>query len=157
SLIDPDYGAAHTADINRLVLHPCGALLASGSGDNTPKVWDLAADQLVFKLTVLTESVVFPEFSPDGQILAVGTSEGTTLYEVLGLDTMTTRCLGNDPVQDFAFLAGSLPDVPRLTTTTLERLPERAARGAVITDCDPASAAASMTIPFQTAHQQESP
>ena len=121
-LVDRDFGVAHNRDVNGLEFHPNGSLLVSGSADNTLKIWDLAADQLLFKMTVLTESAVVPAFRPDGRTLAVATSEGTTLYDVLGLDALTTEAIQNEPVRDFAFPAGAEagPSVPVLATTTMK-------------------------------------
>ena len=106
-LVDRDFGVAHNRDVTGLEVHPNGSLLVSGSLDNTLKIWDLAADQLLFKMTVLTESVVVPAFGPDGRILAISSSEGTTLYDVLGLDAMTSEAIQDDPVRDFAFVNGA--------------------------------------------------
>jgi serine/threonine protein kinase/WD40 repeat protein len=117
-LIDPDFGLAHTQDMNRLEFHPSGALVASGSSDNTVKVWDVAADQLRFKQTVLTTSVVIPAFSPVEPLLAVASSRGTTLYDMLGPEP--AMAMQRDTVRGFAFLAGSQAASPRLVTTTLD-------------------------------------
>ncbi len=120
-LVDRDLGVAHLRDVTGLEFHPTGSLVVSGSGDNTLKIWDLAADQLIFKMTVLTESVVTPAFSPDGRTLAIATSEGTTVYDVLGLDALTSAAIQNDPVRDFAFGAGAgLAGRSVLATTTMQ-------------------------------------
>jgi WD40 repeat protein len=103
-LIDPDLGASHAETISRIEFSPDGALLISGSGDNSVKIWDVASHQLILTLPVLTESVVETRFSPDGRALAVGSSEGTTLYDVLGLETMTSRGFHPDPVSAFSFV-----------------------------------------------------
>ena len=118
-LVDRDFGVAHNRDVNGLEFHPNGFLLVSGSGDNTLKIWDLAADQLLFKMTVLTESVVIPAFRPDGRTLAVATSEGTTLYDVRGLAAVTSEAIQNDPVRDFAFVDGAGGGRSVLVTTTM--------------------------------------
>jgi WD40 repeat protein len=120
TLVDPDFGVAHTQDVNRLDFHPSGALLASGSLDNAVKIWDLAADQLRFKQTVLTTSLVFPTFSPTEPILAVASSEGTTLYELRGTEPWGESVIQRDLVRGFAFLRGLQQASPKLATTTLE-------------------------------------
>jgi serine/threonine protein kinase/WD40 repeat protein len=117
-LVDPDFGEAHTKDINRLEFHPDGSLLTSGSGDNTLKIWDIAAHQLRLRMTVLTEAMVVPAFSPDGRTLAVASSRGTTLYEILGGETTTMRALADEPVREFDFVAGSRWDPPVLAATS---------------------------------------
>jgi WD40 repeat protein len=119
-LVDPDHGAAHNTDVNRLEFHPNGSLLASGSCDNTLKVWDLAAGELVFTMAAITDSVVIPDFSPDGRSLAVGSSEGTRLYDVLGLDEMTSEGVQDDHVRDFAFVGGAGHGQSGFATMTME-------------------------------------
>ncbi|HKM53613.1 MAG TPA: serine/threonine-protein kinase, partial [Isosphaeraceae bacterium] len=97
--IDPNLGMAHTEEIQRLDFSPDGSLLVSGSADNTIKLWDVASSELILSRKALTEAVVNPSFSPDGRTLAVGTSSGVTLFDVLGLETMTTRAFKPNTVE----------------------------------------------------------
>jgi WD40 repeat protein len=113
-LIDPDLGVAHTDEITNVDFNHDGSLLVTGSSDNTLKIWDLASNELALTLPVFTESRVYPTFSPDGRILAVATSEGTTLYDVLGIEAMMTRGSLPDPVREFAFLPRRQTDMPRM-------------------------------------------
>jgi WD40 repeat protein len=119
-LVDPDYGVAHSTDISRLSFHPNGSLLVSGSCDNLMKLWDLVADELRFQVAAVTESLVVPAFSPDGRSIAVGTSEGAILYDLLGLDVMASAGLQDDPVRDFVFAVGAGGGKRELATTTLK-------------------------------------
>ncbi|MFI5455336.1 MAG: WD40 repeat domain-containing serine/threonine-protein kinase [Isosphaerales bacterium] len=122
-LIDPDLGTAHTEDIHRLEFSPDGSLLVSGSSDNTIKVWDVASSELILTRKALTQAIVYPSFSPVGGTLAVGTSSGVTLFDVLGLETMTTRAFEPDSVRAFSFAAGDDSTVERLITATGEHVP----------------------------------
>ena len=61
-------------------------MIASGSSDSTVKLWDVASRRMVLRYPVFTESLVFPAFDPSGRRLAVGTSEGGWLYDVLGTE-----------------------------------------------------------------------
>jgi len=122
-LIDRDLGMADTEEIHRLGFSPDGSLLVSGSADNTIKVWDVASSELILMRRALTEAVVYPSFSPDGRTLAVGTSNGVTLFDVLGLETMTTRAFEPDTVRAFSFAAGGDSTLERLITATGELLP----------------------------------
>ncbi len=85
-----------------LEFSPDGTLIVSGSNDNSVKIWGMAAYRLLLKLPTITESMVLPIISPDGRTLAIGTSEGTTLYDVLGGDTMMTRGYQPDPLLAFS-------------------------------------------------------
>jgi WD40 repeat protein len=51
---------------------PDGRLLASGSADNTIKLWDVATGSEVRTLTGHTDDVNSVAFSPDGRLLASG-------------------------------------------------------------------------------------
>ncbi|MEV3986267.1 hypothetical protein AB0J46_46795, partial [Nonomuraea sp. NPDC049758] len=53
-------------------------LLATGSGDNTARLWDVATRTPIGRpLTDHTEDVNSVAFSPDGKLLATGSSDHT--------------------------------------------------------------------------------
>ena len=115
-LVDPDIGVAHQDETDHLEFSPDGALLASGSADNTVKLWDTASMRMVLRQPVFSESMVIPTFHPGGRMLAVGSTEGVLLYDLLGVDIHSTRANGSEPVTDFAFLDSENPDAPNLLT-----------------------------------------
>ena len=102
-LVDPELGVAHQEETSAVEFSPDGSLLVSGSADNTVKIWDLAARRMLLRLPVFSESVVIPSFHPTGETMAIGTSEGVSLYDLVGLDVCTTRALATGVVADFAF------------------------------------------------------
>lgn len=103
-----DYDSYFTrnTDYSHVEFSHDGALLVTGSGDNTLKVWDVAGSRLSLTMTVFTESAVYPIFSPDDRTIAVGASTGTTLYDVAGPEMLATQGGLPAPVSDFAFLPG---------------------------------------------------
>ncbi len=121
-LIDPDVGLAHTEDIHRIDFSRDGSLLVSGSSDNTIKVWDVASSELILTRSAITEAAVYPFFSPDGRTLALGTSNGVTLFDIPGTETMTTRAFEPDPVRAFTFATGDDSTPETLITMTGEKL-----------------------------------
>ncbi len=62
----------HTGLITSLAFSPSGAILASGSYDNTIRLWDMQTDQTVMTLQGTTDGVSSIAFSPDGNILVSG-------------------------------------------------------------------------------------
>ena len=56
---------------------PDGKTLASGSRDNTIKLWDVATGENIATLRGHTSSVFSVSFSPDGKTLASGSTDAT--------------------------------------------------------------------------------
>jgi sugar lactone lactonase YvrE len=81
----------HTAWVKSVSFSPDGRLLASGSLDDTIKLWRVADGSLVRTLTGHTRVVSSVSFSPDGRLLASGGWYGTIkLWRVAdGLEVRT--------------------------------------------------------------------
>ncbi len=76
----------HTGQANRVAISPDGATLASGSSDETVKLWDTETREEIATLAMSGRDNVIPlslAFSPDGSLLAAGTVSGEiTLWDV---------------------------------------------------------------------------
>ncbi len=69
----------HTGDVASVSFSPNGSTLASGSWDETVRLWDVATGSLKTELTGHTDEVASVSFSPDGLTLASGGSYGAIL------------------------------------------------------------------------------
>jgi len=67
----------HTGSVLSVAFSPDGETLASGSSDNTIKLWDVSSGVLLRTLTGHTGNVLSVAFSPDGKTLASGSSDDT--------------------------------------------------------------------------------
>ena len=71
----------HTSRIRSVAFSPDGTILASGSVDNTIKLWDIATHAPIATLEH-TDRANSVAFSPDGTILASGSIDHITLWDV---------------------------------------------------------------------------
>jgi WD40 repeat protein len=77
----------HTAPVWSVAFSPDGRRLASGSWDNTIKLWDVETGQEVRTLRGHTGGVWSMAFSPDGRLLASGSVGGTVKLWDVGVAT----------------------------------------------------------------------
>jgi WD40 repeat protein len=70
----------HSLPIVALQYSPDGSLLASGSNDNTVKIWDAHSRELIRTLEGHTAPVRGVAFSPDGKTLATGDEDGNLKF-----------------------------------------------------------------------------
>ena len=81
----------HTSSVNSVSFSPDGAILASGSGDPSVKLWDVATRTNIATRTRFTISVNSVSFSPDGAILASGSLDRIIkLWDVVARTNIAT-------------------------------------------------------------------
>src|SRR5262249_40076518 len=98
--------AGHTNFVLSVAFSPDGKTLASGSGDKTIILWDVASRQpLGAPLTGHTDSVRSVAFSPDGKTLASGSGDKTIiLWDVASRQPLGAPLTGHtDSVWSVAF------------------------------------------------------
>ena len=94
--------AGHTNHVLSLAFKPNSYLLASGSSDDTIRIWDVGDNTNLRHVRTLrghTNEVISVEWSPDGRTLASGSSDGTV------------RLWNPDNGINFAVLRGHTEDV----------------------------------------------
>jgi len=67
----------HTAAVTCVAVSPDGQMLASGSADETIRLWNVATGELTATVRGHEDSVLALAFSPDGELLASGSWDGT--------------------------------------------------------------------------------
>ena len=79
----------HTEGVASVAFSPDGTLLASGSWNDTVKLWDVSTERQIATLPSTEPSLV--AFSPDGKTLAVGTWDNTVeLWDVATQERIAT-------------------------------------------------------------------
>lgn len=83
--------AGHQSSIVDLAFSPDGKLLASGSYDDTVKLWNVADGSLINTLEAHTDNVDLVSFSPDGRLLATaGWDKIIRIWDVAHNKLLTT-------------------------------------------------------------------
>lgn len=96
--------SGHLGIVNRVTFSPDGETVASGSEDNTLKVWDLETDKLVQSVISESQSVKFAVISPDGQMLASGSGDNSIQIWQLATEKIQHTLIGHlDIVNQVAF------------------------------------------------------
>lgn len=94
----------HISCVSEVAFSPDGKTLASGSWDNSVKLWDVASGQEVKSLEGHTGWVWSVAFSPDGKTLASGSGDKTIkLWSVESGEVIRTLDGHTDWVQPIAF------------------------------------------------------
>lgn len=94
----------HISCVSEVAFSPDGKTLASGSWDNSVKLWDVASGQEVKSLEGHTGWVWSVAFSPDGKTLASGSGDKTIrLWSVESGEVIKTLDGHTDWVQPIAF------------------------------------------------------
>jgi len=94
----------HTFWVNSVSFSPDGKMLASGSADNTIKLWNLENGENIYSLTVHNKSVYSVNFSPDGKMLASGSADNTIkLWDVKTGINIQTIAEHNSAVNSVSF------------------------------------------------------
>ena len=69
--------AFYEESVNSVSFSPDGSRIASGSGDNTIKIWNVETGEIIKTLTGHTFFVNSVSFSPDGSRIASGSNDRT--------------------------------------------------------------------------------
>lgn len=88
----------HEAQVLSVALSPDGRRLASGSSDETLRLWDVETGQEVFCLRGHTGSLSAIMFSPDGQLIASGSFDETILLWDVHAGSLVHRMRGHKGV-----------------------------------------------------------
>ena len=84
----------HQSYVNSVAFSPDGKTLATGSWDNTIKLWDIASGKVKTTLQAHQDIVSSVAFSPDGKTLATGSDDKTIkLWDMASGKLKTTLCL----------------------------------------------------------------
>ena len=95
--------AGHSRSVTAVAFSPDGKRIASGSDDQTVKVWDAATGDLEKTLAGHSRSVRAVAFSPDGKRIASGSNDKTIKLWDVAKSLKASRFLGKSIASRFKF------------------------------------------------------
>ncbi len=105
--------SGHGSDVRSVAWAPDGTRLATGSGDSTAKIWEVASGKLLATLSGHSGTVTSVAWSPDGTRLATGSDDKTArILDVASAQLLTTLLGHSSAVTSVAWA----PDGTRLAT-----------------------------------------
>ncbi|MBC8481939.1 MAG: WD40 repeat domain-containing protein [Planctomycetes bacterium] len=106
----------HTKGVTSISFSPDGSLLASGSDDNTIRLWNVESRESIATLEGHTDDVNSVSFSPDGSLLASGSNDGTIkLWDVENRECIAT-------FEEYAYSLTFSPDGRLLASGSFETI-----------------------------------
>lgn len=86
---------SHNASVNSVAISPDGKILATGSDDNSAKIWDLQSGNVILTLKGHNASVNSIAFSPDGKRLATASIDNTAKTWDIGKGKTLSTFIGH--------------------------------------------------------------
>ncbi|KAI9175340.1 ribosome assembly [Blastocladiella emersonii ATCC 22665] len=108
--------SGHTGEVLSVHFSPDGLSLASGSGDNTVRIWDLSTSTPRATLKSHAKWVLCVAWSPDGKVIASGGMDGTVC-----LWDARAKCKSDGTVAPLAVLKGHRDAITSLAWEPLHR------------------------------------
>jgi WD40 repeat protein len=96
---------AHQGTLYTVAFSPDGKLVATGSEDNTARVFEAGTGREVARLAH-QDNVVAVAFSPDGRLVATRSADHTARAFEAGTGREVARLVLGEPVRDVGFVSG---------------------------------------------------